>query len=158
MEKRFGNLDDCEFPHRDKARPIITWQQILTEFDGVSSAAYFLGVLKVALEKYEKLRGRGVKINDAWRSGDEIVAGVLRGGFEFEMMGRVGGIHGLKLHEDIASGEWRTQPYEVKKTTDEPLNSNWFPIAKFVEMVPHPNHVSHMSSTRRPSEASSPDE
>src|SRR5579863_988367 len=104
MKEKFRTLDNCTFPHPDQGRPIITWEEIGDNFRDVTSAAYFVGVLDIALREYankaakEQTRGQYA---DGELRGHEIVARYRRGDREFQMMGRQGGIDRLKLRQDI---------------------------------------------------------
>lgn len=49
-------------------------------------------------------------------------------------MGRNGGPYGAAIQNDIQTGQWRGQMYEVRYQNATP-NRNWFLIAEFVEMI-----------------------
>ena len=114
----------------------LTWESILKEFRDVSSAQYFLDVLATALEDFPELRALPVfdANADAKMSGQNIANGFGDTRFPFQIMGRAQGMTGQKLLEDINSGRWKTQAYQVSKA-DVPLNTNWFQIAEFVKLV-----------------------
>jgi hypothetical protein len=59
------------------------------------------------------------------------------------MMGRQSGLSGRQLLNDIESGKWMQQTYEVN-SRPKPANRNWFYIQEFVELV---------LQTKRPSAA-----
>lgn len=115
--------------------PVVTWEQVLGDYEAVAPA-YWLGVLREALDRYEDLVSRrsafGVNA-DAKMTGADIVAAHAEGTLEFTYMGRAEGIDGEPLRCDIDSGAWRTRQYEVRV---EPLEQkNWFPIPKFIELT-----------------------
>jgi hypothetical protein len=139
MMPGIDNLGDCKFPHADRTRPVITWENIAEEFKNVSSGAYFVGVLNTALDKYPALVNQGwetEQYSDAKLPGVEIVAGYLRHNGKYHMMGRVGGIRGPKLRGDINTQRWWTYEYEVNVSPQQ--RPHWFPISEFVKLVQQP--------------------
>jgi hypothetical protein len=62
-------------------------------------------------------------------SGSELLAAFERG--ERFLVGRRGGLNGAVLAEDMASGDWRTQPYETNRDAQQPPNRNWFTLEEF---------------------------
>lgn len=112
---------------------VVTWEEVRDVY-GTVGAAYWLGVLRSALDRYEELaspeptfRGNA----DAIMLGERIVDAHAAGTLLYSWMGRSGGRRGKKLAEDIVSGDWREQPYEVRL---EPLQGspNWFPVSEFI--------------------------
>lgn len=115
--------------------PVVTWEQVLDDYAAVAPA-YWLGVLREALDRYDDLVSRGPSFGknaDAKMTGADIVAAHAEGTLEFAYMGRADGIRGDALRIDIESGSWRTRHYEVRY---HPLEQkNWFPIPNFVELT-----------------------
>ncbi len=66
-------------------------------------------------------------------TGKEIVNRYRNNDLPYRSMGRLHGLEGSPLAEDLRSGEWRSFAYEVSTQTD--INRNWFPIESFVERV-----------------------
>jgi hypothetical protein len=66
-------------------------------------------------------------------TGNEIVARV-RSGEAPTWVGRTGGLRGKTFQEDVASGRWADQSYEVRFGGDEP-SKNWFSIEEFVQAI-----------------------
>lgn len=116
--------------------PTVTWEQLLAAYSDVAPS-YWKAMLAEALDGYEDLVSVGPafgKNKDGKLSGQAIVDGYGNGDLEFTWMGRVRGLQGPELADDVASGAWRSRRYEVRV---EPLggNPNWFPIADFVTRV-----------------------
>ena len=67
-------------------------------------------------------------------SGQEIYDSYARGDTTFTWMGRAGGRRGPKLLEDLKTGHWKRQKYEVRH---KPIsgNNNWFEIKSFVQGI-----------------------
>ena len=78
-------------------------------------------------------KGTGKNADDKI-SGQEIYNRYARGDTTFTWMGRAGGRRGPKLLEDLKSGHWKRQKYEVRH---KPIsgNNNWFEIKSFVEGI-----------------------
>jgi hypothetical protein len=64
----------------------------------------------------------------------EIVKGFKNGDLEFLLMGRNEGLNGGPLDDDLRSGGWRRQVYEVRRG-GRPPHRNWFLISDFVAEV-----------------------
>jgi hypothetical protein len=117
--------------------PVITWQELHSAFTEGRSEDHWLAVLRLALESYEQLVSRAAPRKqhaDDVLTGATIYDGLKSGKFPFQVMGRSQGEHGDPLREDVESGGWRKQRYEVSHSS-EPPNRNWFPVAKFVSLV-----------------------
>jgi hypothetical protein len=67
-------------------------------------------------------------------TGQEIVELQDAGGKTPDWIGRSGGANGKLFREDVASGSWRTQSYEVRFGGGLP-SRNWFSLVEFLEMV-----------------------
>ena len=78
-------------------------------------------------------KGSGKNADDKI-SGQVIYSRYTAGDTNFTWMGRTGGRQGFELLEDLRTGRWKTQKYEVRH---DPLrnNRNWFPIKSFVEGI-----------------------
>ena len=50
-------------------------------------------------------------------------------------VGRGGGISGKRFLEDVRTGRWRDQIYEVNTKADEPPSPNYFSLARFAQAV-----------------------
>lgn len=114
--------------------PIVTWEQVLQAYR-VPAPAYWTAMLATALDRYGDLVSAPITFGgnkDADLTGQQIVHAHAEGTLEFRYMGRNGGLHGSALGEDIASGNWRTRRYEVRR---EPLpgNGNWFEVVSFIQ-------------------------
>jgi len=119
------------------AYPVLTWQSLHQAFTHHRSEDYWLAMLRLALDSYDALASRAAK----WREhadgvlrGADIYERVRAGDLPFAVMGRNLGLHGEPLTEDVDSGRWRKQRYEVGSAS-EPHNANWFLISEFVALV-----------------------
>jgi hypothetical protein len=133
VKRKLHPLEPCKYGH---PRPIIAWEEVADSFDDVDNAAYFKGVLRFALEKYDKLNVQIEfhRFSDDIMTGSNIVKEYNRQNHEYQSMGRKGGLDGDDLLSDIATGKWRSQRYEVRKSTELP-DKNSFPISEFVKRV-----------------------
>lgn len=57
-----------------------------------------------------------------------------RGGASW-WVGRGGGLAGVRFAEDVHTGKWTTQVYEVNTNADSPPSANFFALAEFVRAV-----------------------
>lgn len=114
--------------------PVLTWETIADSFRDVAPP-YWIAVLDEALRRYGGLvstTGGGqnshakVLGRDIWKD--------HRGKRTYTWMGRQGGLGGQELQNDISTGGWKTQRYEVRH---DPLygNRNWFSISEFVKKI-----------------------
>lgn len=88
----------------------ITWEQLLATYAEILGDDYFLEVLRVALDFYEELVSAGSqrgKYCEVRLTGQEIYDGFRRGTFDKHVMGRVRGLDGPELRQDVASGKWQ---------------------------------------------------
>lgn len=114
--------------------PVVTWEQVLEAYR-VVGPAYWTAMLANALERYEDLVsveatfGRNAH---GHLTGQQIVNAHAAGTLEYAFMGRGGGLNGPALGEDVATGRWRTQRYEVRRDP-MPGKDNWFEIAAFIQ-------------------------
>lgn len=115
--------------------PVLTWESVADAFREVASP-YWIRVLDLALHDYDRLASPS---SGARANSDEFIAG--EGILDLHLkerpytwMGRRGGLEGSELREDVETGKWKTQRYEVRR---EPLigNPNWFPIADFIKKI-----------------------
>jgi hypothetical protein len=116
--------------------PLVTWEQIRDAYS-VVGAAYWYGVLRSALDRYDELaspeptfRGNA----DELLTGEDIVKGHAGGTLPYEWVGCQGGLNGKLLAEDIAAARWREREYEVRVDA-LPGNHNWFSVAQFVALT-----------------------
>jgi hypothetical protein len=119
----------------DVGAPVVTWEAVLAAV-GPSAPAYWRAVLATALRRYDELKSTfdGRRPVRPKLTGAEIVAGHDDGSRSVTWVGRLGGLGGARLQQDLATGSWRTQTYEVSE--DEPDNArNWFTVAEFVTAV-----------------------
>lgn len=110
--------------------PVVTWQAVADLYRGLADP-YWVNTLDEALAKYDVLVSVGPQFGqhkDDSITGSEIIDGWPDHGFI--CMGRGGGLSGEKLAEDIRSGGWRTQVYEVSRQ-DQSGRTNWFSIDAF---------------------------
>jgi hypothetical protein len=124
-------------------RPTVTWEALADAFRNVAPR-YWLGQLDYAstsglaapVEALYGVNAHGHRTGAQIASGDTLVpvdSSDLPPGVAFDYMGRAGGLDGPTLAEDIATGRWRTQKYEVR-AGDAP-NPNWFAISDFLERI-----------------------
>lgn len=115
---------------------VLTWEDLRELYLDVAPA-YWLEILNDALLDYEALVGAVVTFganSDATLTGQTIYDGFKSGDFEYQTMGRQGGLAAPALAADITSGDWKHRPYECAKAA-EPANPNWFSISAFVTAV-----------------------
>lgn len=114
----------------------IMWERLLATYADVGQA-YFVDVLRLALERYRELRASKV-MNFGGNAEVELVgADIYRshreGTLMLEWMGRTGGLYGAKLAKDLATGTWRRQRYQCRcEAAGKP---NWFKVAEFVARI-----------------------
>lgn len=112
--------------------PVVTWEDVLGEYR-VVGPAYWVAVLAEALVRYDDLVAHDHEFGknaDDHMTGAQIVKAHGVGALEFTYMGRNGGLEGGALTNDLATGGWRTQLYEVRW---KPLDRmNWFPVSEFI--------------------------
>jgi hypothetical protein len=130
-------LDPVALPAGWPARiRVLTWEQLLAAYQPVAPA-YWTAVLGQALTRYEdlKTKRRASRSNaDRLLTGQALVDGYRDGSLVSSWMGCGGGLDGSRLQAHLASGLWRTQPYEWRPTP-LPGNRNWFPVADFAAHV-----------------------
>jgi hypothetical protein len=123
--------------HEDSDFPIIRWEDLLEKYRAVRPQGdYFIGVLDLALRDWKTLCSQplayGLNAERMMKGG--VIHRLFETGQAPRVMGRSGGLWGPTLAEDIASGNWRTQDYEVSSAA-EPPNKNWFYVGEFVEVA-----------------------
>jgi hypothetical protein len=117
--------------------PVVTWEALLAEFSKGRGDDYWLAVLRLALASYPELVSQTAPRRehaDAVLAGAQIYERAKARTLEYGLMGRQFGADGDPLLEDLQSGRWRKQRYEVSRATDRP-NPNWFPVHSFVARV-----------------------
>jgi len=120
--------------------PTITWEQVADEFRDVAPP-YWTAVLDFAngSRLVNTASNTSGKNADAKITGAEIVSEYPRGTLvhpakgPYLSMGRQGGLNGPALANDLATGKWATQAYEIRVSTEP--RKNWFPIESFVQLV-----------------------
>jgi hypothetical protein len=128
-----GLLDEF----RGFAYPVITWEAVLDAFAGERRDDYWLRMLRLALGAWPELVGPGAEFSrnaDDRLRGSEIVSRFETGDAEFTLMGRNEGLNGGPMENDLRSGGWRKQVYQVRRQGPIP-NKKWFLIADFVDEV-----------------------
>lgn len=122
---------------------VVTWEDILACYQGPAQGDYFYNLLKIALDKYDDLASpnKGGQNADAKITGQVIYDGVLAegAGYQYKYVGRgYGGRNGEPFQNDIKTGNWRRQPYEVRRNPLEPgapAQKNWFPVSEFIQAI-----------------------
>lgn len=118
----------------DSPWPVVTWEAVADLYRGLADG-YWVKTLDDALAQYGALVSVGPQFGqykDDSITGFEIIDGWPDHGFI--SMGRAGGLDGDKLAEDIRSGNWRKQRYEVSKQ-DQSSRVNWFTVEDFRERL-----------------------
>lgn len=113
--------------------PVVTWEAVLKSYE-VVGPAYWTAALAVALDRYADTvsRSRTFGANaEKYLTGQEIVTAHAAGTLDYHFMGRLGGLHGSAVTEDVETGRWRTQTYEVREA-ELPGKRNWFSVMDFV--------------------------
>lgn len=136
---------------------IVCWEDLLAEYRRVRpDDDYFIGVFDLALRHWESLCSQplayGVNAEQKVKGG--VIVRLFGSDPSLSVMGRSGGLPGSTLAEDIYSGNWRNQEYEVSSSA-EPPNKNWFHISEFIELVAQAP-VAPTPTVPRPTETSSP--
>lgn len=93
--------------------------EILVRADAVYGEERDLGVLG----KNSNIRLPGSALIDAFEGGADW------------WVGRGGGIEGARFQEDVRSGRWKAQVYEVNTSSSGPPSPNYFSLADFAEAV-----------------------
>lgn len=117
--------------------PVITWEALLAEFSEHRADDYWMAVLRLALDSYDDLVSQTAQYGqnkDATLTGTTIYDAAKADALAYTVMGRNLGLHGDPLREDIESGRWRKQSYEVSAAATPP-NKNWFQIHEFIALV-----------------------
>ena len=113
---------------------VLTWETVADSFRDVAHP-YWIEVLDEALRRYGGLVSTtgGGQYSDAKVLGRDVWED-HKGRRKYSWMGRQGGLSGPELQNDISTGGWKTQRYEVRH---HPLyyNRNWFPIAEFIKKI-----------------------
>ena len=108
---------------------VIRWKDLAGQYDKDE----ILNRADDIYEKSEAFANRG-------RNSDIKLSGVVlleafQGGAEWWVGRGGGGISGERFLEDLRTGRWRTQVYEVSTKSDEPPSSNYFGLADFAQAV-----------------------
>ncbi|HEY0688633.1 MAG TPA: hypothetical protein VGD71_06280 [Kribbella sp.] len=113
--------------------PVITWEGLRDRYRDVAPA-YFDSILSTALERYPDLVSKWAGYQDAEVSGERLVRRYLARDRTFSWMGRGGGVDGARIAADVATGSWRTFPYQCRRA-QLPNNRNWFSVEAFIERL-----------------------
>lgn len=116
--------------------PVVTWESLLDAYR-VVGPMYWVNMLATALDRYNDLVSLPETFGqnaESHLTGLAIQAAAATGDLPFTHMGRKGGLGGALLAEDIASGRWTTQPYEVRSGA-LPSNPNWFEVSQFLARI-----------------------
>ncbi len=122
---------------RGLAYPFVTWEDLYEKFTHRRSEDYFLATLRIALARYPDLVGPGAEYGgnrEARCRGSEIYTRYKLGRLEYELMGRSQGLGGEPLLEDLRSGRWTRQVYEMRQREPVP-NPNWFRVDDFIALA-----------------------
>ena len=108
---------------------VIRWDELSKYFDNDQ-------ILMRADDIYEKTeafahRGRN---SDIKLSGAALLE-AFQGGAEWWVGRGGGGISGERFIEDVRTGRWKSQIYEVSTKADVPPSANYFALADFVEAI-----------------------
>jgi hypothetical protein len=112
---------------------VLRWEDVRDAYRFVGPL-YWHDVLADALARYTDLVSKGPLFHQnmqAMMTGQEIVTAHAEGNDDYQYMGRKRGLDGAELAEDIKSGNWRTQRYEVSDI--HPSSGNWFTVAEFIQ-------------------------
>jgi hypothetical protein len=115
--------------------PVVTWEAMLDAYR-VVGPAYWTAMLGTALGRYTDLvsvLGSG-KNAEGRLTGQAIYDLYSSGELPYTHLGRSGGLPGTPLADDITSGKWRNQSYEVSNSPG-PANRNWFTIEAFINLI-----------------------
>lgn len=125
-------------PNKEKfGYPVVYWEEILEAYMEILENEHFYNVLKIALDKYEILKGKSVltygeNMDEKW-NGLKIIEEQNKG--KRFWVGRFGGLYGGKLRNDIRNGKWQNFKYEINTSSENAPNKNWFSSEEFVEVV-----------------------
>ena len=137
----FALLPEKLIPNKSSINyPVIFWEEIIQEYNGILENNYFFNVLCLAIDKFDALRassfGNTISYGmnmDFKLSGQKIVE--LHKNGEHFWVGRFGGRNGDKLKTDVLTNGWRNFEYEINTTSKVAPNRNWFSSTQFVEAV-----------------------
>jgi len=117
--------------------PVVTWESVCKAYESVCKNDYFFNLLRLSLDMYEELVSTvNFKQNSEEEiQGEQVYKRFKHGRLDKVSMGRKGGINGDRLKKDIATGKWRTFPYETSSKKPEDINHNWFEIKDFVKLI-----------------------
>lgn len=115
---------------------VVTWEDLLARYRYIAPP-YWVSVLAEALDRHEELESR-LKENFAANAegvmtGQAIVDAWKDDALKYGYVGRRGGLKGPEFTEDVASGRWASQKYQVRV---EPITAkNWFEVSDFLATV-----------------------
>jgi hypothetical protein len=107
---------------------LLRWKQLSEHYGGDK----VLARADEVYEYHEAFSSRG-RNSDIRLSGNALLE-AFHGGAEW-WVGRGGGIAGERFREDIRTGSWKTQIYEVNTNSAEPPSANYFGLGEFAGAV-----------------------
>lgn len=115
---------------------VITWEQVADRYRTVAPR-YWIAMLDQARDRYGDLVSDHKDFSAYAHhhlSGMDIRAAMNHEGFEYNWVGRRGGIDGLELGDDFGpDGAWRGRRYQLRTTPPPGSGANWFSIDRFVD-------------------------
>jgi hypothetical protein len=117
--------------------PTLTWDDLLSEYRKFQTDDYFMSLLEYALVSYSDLVSYAVgygQNNDGVMKGLEIYNKHKQGNNLVNFVGRNYGLHGDEFSNDIRTGNWEKQKYEISFGNEKP-NRNWFSVDDFIDAV-----------------------
>src|SRR5208282_1952901 len=130
---------DLQAVSDDHKPRLLHWEQIRDAYADVTAASYFHGMLRLALDRFDDLQGKAGSFENlrgnmvAMLTGQQIVERHRNNNLPYRSMGRLNGLGGRRLRQDLESGDWRKFSYEASPQTD--INKNWFSIESFLERL-----------------------
>ncbi|MCH1867421.1 hypothetical protein [Nocardioides sp. CFH 31398] len=109
---------------------VITWEQILETYSDVNQA-YFLAILRTALDRYDHLVSKWAGYQQGDLAGANLVMRSLAGDETWPWMGIQGGLKGQRLAHAVSDGSWGTRVFQCRHDP-LPNNPNWFPVTDFI--------------------------
>ena len=115
---------------------VVTWEDLLERYRHVAPP-YWVSVLAEALDRHEELESRFTEAftpnAEGIRTGQAIVDEWRNDALTIGYVGRRNGLHGVEFTDDVTSGKWMTQKYQVPS---EPMTAkNWFSVEDFIAAV-----------------------
>ena len=105
--------------------PYLTWDELASLYNNDA-------ILRRANDIYDPVT-YGKNNVSGYITGGELAAAYANG--EEFMVGRNGGITGPAIAHDIASSGWETRKYETNREATDAINSNWFWLSEFMDII-----------------------